>query len=81
MIYANIGDNMKQNKEQPIQVLVHAINGGLGHLSRLIAVVEQIQSLSTIPVLPLFLCEADTRLLNAYGLKCLPMACLAIRII
>lgn len=65
---------MVQNKEQPIQILVHAINGGLGHLSRLIAVVEQLRSLSTIPVLPLFLCEADTRLLDAYSLKYLPIA-------
>lgn len=73
MIYSNLGDNMKQNKEQPIQILVHAINGGLGHLSRLIAVVEQLRALSTIPVLPLFLCEADTRLLDAYSLKYLPM--------
>lgn len=67
------GEYMMQNNEQPIKILVHAINGGLGHLSRLIAVVEQLKALSTIPVLPLFLCEADTRLLETYGLKYLPM--------
>lgn len=64
---------MKLNKEQPIQILAHAINGGLGHLSRLIAVVEQLRSLSNIPILPLFLSEADPRLLDAYNIKFLPM--------
>lgn len=64
---------MAQNKVQPIRILVHAINGGLGHLSRLIAVVEQLRTLSTTPVLPLFLCEADTRLLDAYDFKYLPI--------
>jgi UDP-N-acetylglucosamine:LPS N-acetylglucosamine transferase len=64
---------MQQGNEQPMQVLIHAINGALGHLSRLIAVVDQMRSLSNIPVLPLFLSEADTRLLDAYGLKYLPI--------
>lgn len=64
---------MKQDKGQPIQILVHAINGGLGHLSRLIAIVEQLKSLSPIPVLPFFLSEADARLLDAYNLRYLPI--------
>lgn len=69
----DVDDEAQRNLRQPLLLLLHAIDGGLGHLSRLIAITEELRLLSTLPLVPLFLCETDSRLLEAYGYRFIPI--------